>query len=101
MFRNEIPYEISRKKADQIFLDAMKAAGVGWIKRHVMYTAVRAWAIVGFETNRTRARMARKRQIESDYMKEYGTYREPTAILRQVTNAISIVRDSFPAFQIQ
>lgn len=32
----------TRKEADQLFLDAMEAAGVNWITRHTMHAAVRA-----------------------------------------------------------
>ncbi len=31
-----------RKEADQLFLSIMKELGVGWIKRRMMYAAVRA-----------------------------------------------------------
>ena len=31
----------TRKRADKIFLIAMRQLGVGWLKRHVMYRAVR------------------------------------------------------------
>ncbi len=36
----------SRKEADQIFLEAMKVLGVGWLKRRTMYFGVRAYSIV-------------------------------------------------------
>lgn len=87
MFQNEIPYQVSRKEADFIFRDAMKAANVGIVERALMFVAVRAWGIFGWKTNQKR--LAKKRNIEVDYMKEYGTYREPTAILRQVSAAMS------------
>lgn len=32
---------IGRKRADRIFLRAMEECGVGWLKRHTMYRAVR------------------------------------------------------------
>lgn len=37
---------VSRKEADAIFLEAMKAAGVGFVSRWIVYSAVRAggWA---------------------------------------------------------
>ncbi len=87
MFENEIPYSVSRKEADKIFREALKASGVGWFKRNLMYAAVRVWAILGITMPGHQARLLAKRRIESQYMKEYGTYREPTAILRQVTHA--------------
>lgn len=37
---------MTRKEADEIFLEAMKVLGVGWLKRTVMYRAVRAFSIV-------------------------------------------------------
>ena len=33
---------LTKKQADQIFLDGMKAKGVSWYRRYVMYAAVRA-----------------------------------------------------------
>ena len=41
-----IVVRMSRKQADQVFLEALKVQGVGWWKRQLMYTAVRAggWA---------------------------------------------------------
>ncbi len=36
---------MTRKEADGIFLEAMKILGVGWLKRTVMYRAVRAYSI--------------------------------------------------------
>ena len=87
MFRNEIPYEVSRKEADQIFRDAMKATRVSWWKRNLMYGAVRLWSTFGFQTRSAKTRQERKRQLEIEYMKAHGTYREPTAILRQITHA--------------
>jgi hypothetical protein len=39
-------YEYERWECDQLFLMAMKDCGVGWIKRHAIYNAVRigGWA---------------------------------------------------------
>ena len=86
MFRKELPYQITRKQADELFYDAMKVAQVNLVVRSVMFAAVRAWSMFGWRTSKTQ--QARKRAIESEYMKEYGTYREPTAILRQVSAAL-------------
>ena len=86
LFKDEIPYEISRKEADHIFLDAMRHTDVPWYTRYPMFLAVRAWGILGWGANETR--LAKKRAIEAEYMKAYGTYREPTAILRQVQTAL-------------
>lgn len=36
---------ISRKKADEVFLEAMKIKGVNLVKRYIMYAAVRVYAI--------------------------------------------------------
>lgn len=33
---------MSRKEADEMFLEAMKAAGVSWVSRWIVYSAVRA-----------------------------------------------------------
>lgn len=38
-------YKVTRKEADQIFLEAMKTLGVGWLKRRTMYFGVRAYSI--------------------------------------------------------
>lgn len=86
LFKEEIPYEITRKDADEIFLEAMNHLGVKWYVRYPMFLAVRAWGIFGWGPNKTR--LAKKRAIENEYMKEYGTYREPTAVLRQVQSAM-------------
>ncbi len=37
---------MTRKEADEIFLEAMKILGVGWVRRTIMYKAVRAYSIV-------------------------------------------------------
>jgi hypothetical protein len=41
--------ELPRDVCDQVFLDGMKACGVGWWDRHVMHKAVRigGWAAYG------------------------------------------------------
>lgn len=36
----------TRKECDKIFLEAMKVLGVGWLKRRVMYRAVRIWGFI-------------------------------------------------------
>ncbi len=38
-----------RKDADKIFLEAMKALGVGWFKRRTMYFGVRTYSIATFK----------------------------------------------------
>lgn len=86
MFKDELPYRISRKEADRAFYDAMKATQVNVLLRNIMYWAVRAWSVLGWRTSK--AEQARKRAIEVEYMREYGTHREPTAILRQVRTAL-------------
>ena len=40
---------VPRKKADKIFLEAMEVLGVGWLKRKIMYRAVRTYSIVTFK----------------------------------------------------
>ena len=40
---------VSRKKADKLFLEAMKVCGVGWFKRRTMYMGVRTYSIVTFK----------------------------------------------------
>lgn len=95
MFRNEVPFTINRKRADHIFRDAMSAAGVNVFERTVMFVAVRAWGIFGWSPSKKR--MEKKRRLESDYMKQYGTYREPTAILSQVAKALK----RNPHFELQ
>lgn len=101
MFFNELPQSVTRKQADQIFRDAMKATGVGWFKRNLMYAAVRGWAMLGVKMPGHDARQLLKRDIETQYMKDYGTYREPTAILRQVTHAAYRARQNEMAFVTQ
>lgn len=96
MFHSEVPVAVSRKKADHIFRDAMKVAGVNLFERTVMFLAVRAWGIFGWK--QSKKRMEKKRRLETEYMKQYGTYREPTAILSQVAKAI---KKAPAAFQLQ
>ncbi len=36
----------TRKRADQIFLEAMKLLGVNWLRRKIMYMGVRVYSIV-------------------------------------------------------
>lgn len=40
---------VSRKRADKLFLEAMKSLGVGWFKRRTMYIGVRAYSIATFK----------------------------------------------------
>lgn len=40
--------ELSRKKADKVFLEAMKDSGVGWFKRNSMYAAVRSFGFLSY-----------------------------------------------------
>lgn len=40
---------VPRKKADKLFLEAMKVLGVGWLKRRTMYFGVRAYSITTFK----------------------------------------------------
>ena len=37
----QLPGSYSRRRCDQIFLEGLKVLGVGWLKRTVMYSAVR------------------------------------------------------------
>ena len=50
--------KVSRDKADKIFLAAMRASGVSWVKRTAMYLAVRAggWWLYYDVGDRLRAR---------------------------------------------
>jgi hypothetical protein len=40
---------VSRKKADQLFLECMKTSEVNWLKRRTMYFGVRAYSIFTFK----------------------------------------------------
>jgi len=40
---------VSRKRADDVFLEAMKCLGVGWLKRRTMYLGVRAYSLATFK----------------------------------------------------
>lgn len=40
---------VSRKLADKLFLMALKSCGVGFVKRRIMYAAVRAYSISTFK----------------------------------------------------
>jgi hypothetical protein len=39
----------SRAVADRVFLDAMEVLGVGWLTRHVMFLAVRAFGWTAYK----------------------------------------------------
>lgn len=47
----------TRKRCDEIFLEAMGVVGVGWIRRHVMFRAVRMF---GWSAWRAHARKIKK-----------------------------------------
>jgi hypothetical protein len=40
---------VNRKKADKLFLEAMKTSGVRWLKRRTMYFGVRTYSIFSFK----------------------------------------------------
>ena len=41
--------QVSRKKADQLFLESMKVSEVSWLKRRTMYFGVRSYSIISFK----------------------------------------------------
>ena len=49
------PNWMSRKLADRLFLEGMKVDGVNWLRRNIMYAAVRAggWYLWGDRKSRT------------------------------------------------
>jgi hypothetical protein len=47
--------EVSRKAADQVFLEQMRLLGVPWWKRRLMYYAVRWFGGAAWENNRKRS----------------------------------------------
>jgi hypothetical protein len=49
---------VSQKEADRWFLEAMRRAGIGWLKRTAIYAAVRAggWAVWRKHTRQSVAR---------------------------------------------
>jgi len=42
-------WKLTRKQADQLFLEAMKNVGVGWLTRHTIYRAVRLGGWKGYK----------------------------------------------------
>ena len=48
----QYPEEYSRRRCDQIFLEAMRVLDIGWLKRTVMYSAVRLGGWVGWNNYR-------------------------------------------------
>ena len=48
----QYPEEYSRRRCDQIFLEAMRVLGVGWWKRSAMYAGVRIGGWVGWNRYR-------------------------------------------------
>jgi len=53
---------VERKTADLIFVELMKMYGVGWIRRNMMYSAVRSWGWIVW---------ARHKQEDVDYAKTF------------------------------
>ena len=51
--RSRLHQNVSRRKADKYLIEAMKALGAPWYKRHIVYLAVRAagWAYFKKEGN--------------------------------------------------
>lgn len=82
MFKDNLPYKIDRKQADYIFRDAMKATQVNVVLRTVMFWAVRLWGEYGWGPNKRLT--LQKRKLETEYMKEYGTYRPPNDVTNQI-----------------
>lgn len=73
-----MPVKINRERADKIFREAMKVAGVNWLTRQVMYYGVRLWAKLGGKPNY--ARLALKRKLEAEYNVVYQPA-EPTPVI--------------------
>jgi hypothetical protein len=42
LYSKDCPYNVTRKEADDIFLELLKASGVSFIKRQTIYLAVRS-----------------------------------------------------------
>lgn len=54
-----VTQEVSRKRADQIFLEALGVCGVSWPVRWAMYSAVRAYGRVLTTTRAIRKRLGK------------------------------------------
>ncbi len=63
--RNEQKITITRKQADDIFYEAMKAAGVNWAIRSLIYAAVRVYAWTGW--GRNEEKLAQKQKLEQTW----------------------------------
>lgn len=48
---------VPRKEADGIFLEAMRIRGVGWVKRHIFYRAVRTFGQDAYDDDNRKARL--------------------------------------------
>lgn len=70
VMRNGEPVSITRSRADEIFLEAMVALDVPWLRRRAAYTAVCAYRYVTF--TRAPQEDARKVALESLWRQLYG-----------------------------
>jgi hypothetical protein len=52
LYRDETEFDASRAEADSIFLELMKAQGIGFSKRWAMYLAVRSGGWLSFKKRR-------------------------------------------------
>lgn len=85
VFHDGLPVTITRAECDKIFNEAMKATKVNPVIRTLMYAAVRIYGF--FRREPDYKRIAKKRPLEEDYQRAYGTYREPAAILGQIARS--------------
>lgn len=69
LHKDSVEVVINRKQVDKIFNEAMKISKVNRIIRHVMYGAVRLWALVSKKTGRTVSAgfRARKKALEDEW----------------------------------
>lgn len=53
---------VTRKTADDIFLEAMRLYGVGWLKRHIFYSAVRGFGGPVYDDRERTARIRKHKR---------------------------------------
>lgn len=69
VYQNNVRVHISRRQADVIFNEALRAAQVPTWRRRLMYLAVRLWTMLG--KRQSTAYRVTKRRLEADWVIEH------------------------------
>lgn len=64
-YKDGVAYHVDRKEANDIFYHAMKVLGVPKIQRKLMYWAVAAYNLIGWTSDASRKKQAKKVALEA------------------------------------